>query len=257
MKKLTFFTLFLALATLFVGCGKDDGGNDGVNNPPTAERLVGSWVMTGEDYSIHLVFNENTWTENNGTQERSGTYALDGDILTMKMGDSLVNQAKVIMLYGYNVLVLRFQSPYGEDWGLTHEFGLYYRKNATIAATQADIQGKWFWYMRGDNHAIRCALEFKGNAFDFIIPVWCERMKGTYEYVNGKVSFHVTEFLVREYLEEGNEAVENLYSNWAAPEEGSGREAPSFGINFEKPFVANGNEAYCVFANLPAYFEKQ
>ncbi|MDY5969725.1 MAG: hypothetical protein SPJ13_06920 [Bacteroidales bacterium] len=250
MKKFNLLT-FVALVSVFIGCEK--GGTDNVS-PTTAEKIIGNWVIDGEDFSSKLTFGKNTWTQQERNYETSGTYSINGDILTMKIGDSLVNEAKVTMLYDYNTLVLRFKSPYGEDWGIAHEFALYYRENATIAATQADIQGKWFWYMHGDRNTIRGSLEFKGNTFDFIIPVWSERMKGTYEYVNGIIKFHVTEFLVRDYLDE---APENLYLNWAVPETGSGHDTPSFGYDFQRPFVANGNEAFCIIANLPAYFEKQ
>lgn len=255
MRKFVFLT-FVALATIFAGCEKDgnEDNNGNNDNPSTSEKLVGSWIMSGEDYSIKLELNQGRWKMSDNDEVYEGTYTLDGDTLTMKVGDSLVNKSKVIMLYGYNVLVLRYHTPYGEGWSLSDEFALYYRENSTIAAKQTDIQGKWFWSLMGDENFIRCAMEFNGNTFDFIIPVWRERMKGTYEYTNGVISFRVTEFLVRELMDASRE---KLYSDWAAPEEGSGHETPAFGLNFNRPFVANGNEAYSVLANLPSYFEKQ
>ena len=256
MKRIFFFAA-MALATLLAGCNPDDGA-DNQGNQLTPDKLVGSWLMTGEDFSVRLVFlGRDEWTQSGSNGETSGTYTLDGDVLTMKMGDSITNQMRVIMLYDYNVLVLRLQAVNDEPFGSPDAFGLYYRENTPVAAPQADIQGKWFWYMPGDTNSVRGALEFSGNTFDFIIPVWHQRMRGTYQYVNGKAQFHVTEFMVREYMGDDDLSVGNLYAEWTTPEPGSGQEYPPFGTDFTKPFVANGDEAYALIANLPAYFEKQ
>lgn len=262
MKKLLYFAIF-AFALAFSSCEKIDipeGDPTDTNdvNPPSANLLLGTWVMNGEDYSITFTFTENTWTSAEGDYVEQGTYSLNGDVLTMNIGDSVANQVRVIMLYGNNVLVMRFRSDFGGGWGIADEFALYYRQGSTVDAPLSDIQGKWFWYYMGESTIIRASLEITDNNFEFIIPIWRERMQGTLEYVNGMIRFHVNEFWVRDNLEEGNESLENLYLYWRHPDpEQWDRDEPTFGMNFERPFVANGNEAFCVFANLPAYFEKQ
>lgn len=261
MKKL-FFILMISFVGIFTACEKPEdpinGDNNGEVNPPTQNQLLGTWVMKTEDYAVTFVFEENRWQEVGNGENLQGTYSLDGDILTMMIGDSLANQVKVIMLYDNNVLVMRYHSQYGEGWGLADEFGLFYRENNPVNATLPEIQGKWFWYLRGDSRIIRTSLEIKSDGtFDLIIPVWRERMLGTLDYRNGRIYFNVTEFQVRENLEEGNESPENLYLNWDEPTEDSWPQEPSFGYTFDRPFIANGNEAFSLLANLPSYFVKQ
>lgn len=265
MKKLLFI-LMVCFVGFFAACekpedpinGDNNGGNNGDVNPPTQNQLLGTWVMEAEDYTITLVFDEDKWQEIGDDAPLQGTYSLDGDILTMMVGDSLANHVKVIMLYDNNVLVMRYHSEYGDGWGLADEFGLYYRANSTINATVSEIQGKWYWYLRGDSSIIRTSLELKADGtFDLIIPIWRERMLGNYEYRNGRIYFNVTEFQTRENLEEGNESPENLYLNWAEPTEDSWPQEPAFGYAFNRPFIANGGEAFSLLANLPSYFVKQ
>lgn len=261
MKKFFYFA-FLALATMFASCEKidipEDENNNGDNNTPTENQLIGTWVMPAEYYTLTFNFTETGWSCVEGDNETHGTYTLDGDVLTMRIGDSVANQVRVIMLYGNNILVMRYRSEFGDGWGLADEFGLYFRENAPVNASISEIQGKWYWYFAGDETIIRASLEITDNQFDFIIPIWRERMKGTLEYTDGMIRFRVSEFYTRDNLEEGNEAEENLYVNWRTPDPDLwDNEDPSFGRDFTRPFVANGNVAYCVFANLPAYFVKQ
>lgn len=257
MKKFC-YVLFVALATMFAGCEKVEDTDESDNtNPPEASQLKGTWVMEGEDYSIRYIFEDGVYTMQEGDLVISGSYSLSGNVLSMMVGDSMRNEVKVIMLYDNNVLVMRYHSEMGEGWGLADEFALLYRQNGVINASAESIQGKWYWYYMGDETVIRSMLEISGNTFDFIIPIWRERMKGTIEYQNGMIKFRVTEFLTRENLEEGNESLENLYLNWAEPGEDAYSTEPTFGTYFERPFVSNGTEAFSIFANLPAYFVKK
>lgn len=257
MKKY-FYIAFLALATLFVGCEKVD---DPEGKPVSADQLVGTWVLSCEEpdgFTLKYIFDRDKFTVQQGENEYQGTYTLDGDVLTMVVDDSLVNEVKLMMLYDNNVLVMRYRSGMGEDWGIVDGFELLYRENGAIKASLEDIQGKWYWYFRGDETIIRSMLEIDGSNFDFIIPVWRQRMKGTIEYKNGMVQFHMTEYLIRENLGEDNESLESLYLDWRTPtEEEAQWLAPSFGWNFAKPFVANGDEAFGMVANLPAYFVRK
>lgn len=257
MKKY-FYIAFLMLATVFAGCEKVD---DPEGEPVLADQLVGTWVMSSDasdGYTVKYIFDKDMFTVQEGEYEYQGTFALDGDVLTMMVDDSLVNEVKLIMLYDNNVLVMRYHSGMGEGWGIADEFGLFYRENGSVKASLEDVQGKWYWYFRGNEAIIRSMLEIDGSNFDFIIPVWRERMKGTIEYQNGKIQFQVTEFLIRDNLDEGNESLENLYLYWRTPtEEEAQWLTPSFGYSFAKPFVANGDEAFGMIANLPAYFVRK
>ena len=252
------FFAAMALVTLLAGCDPDDGA-DNRGNQLAPDKLVGSWLLGGAESIPPLVFGQNTWTKGG----RSGTYTLDGDVLTMMVGDSVTGKMRVIMLYDYNVLVLRFQDPAMEDYGISEPFSFYYRENATVVAPQADIQGKWFWfwYINGESKWVRCALEFSGNTFDFIASPYQERGRGTYTYENGIVHFHVTEIL-RKALMDSEEPMDaftpdNLYEDWTPLEPGSVYDPQIMYPEFEMPLVSNGDDLYTIVVGLPAYFEKQ
>lgn len=255
MKKFLFLS-FVSLAVLFSGCEKVDTPNIDDNDTSFATRLQGSWVLADEVYIVNVIFNESEWFQTDGRNSSEGTYTLDGDVLTMRSGDSLADLIKVIMPCD-NVLVMRFQNDMGDDWGLADEFELFFRENSEVNLPASDIQGKWFWHPNGDTSIVRMSLEITDSTFDFIIPLWRERMKGTFEYSNGRINFHVKEFLTRENPEGRTESLENLYQGWSAPTEESSRTEPSFGYDFRRSFVPVEGVAYAMLYGGPTYLVKQ
>lgn len=253
IKKLLLMT-FVTCAMLLASCEKTPEDNPNPN--PISGNYEGTWVMNANDYSVRMVIKDGTWSQTEGDITLSGNYQVNNDVITFMTGDTLVGESRMLLFCHDNVLVLRYHSDMGEGWGLADEFGLFFRENSTVDANPSDIQGKWFWYLRGDHSIIRSCLEINGSNFDFIIPIWRERMKGTINYQNGRIHFNVSEFLTRDNLEEGNESLENLYLNWEVPGEDSYQTEPSFGMSFDIPFIANGDESFAIFANLPAYFQK-
>lgn len=255
MKKIL-LTFFVALTMGFVGCQKD--ADDSREPGPDVDEniLVGTWEYPSDNYVYRYIFNENhtfSWTID-GELMGEGTYSVSGDILTQTV-DSIENSMRIVMMYQNNVMALCYKSEGQEDWGIADNFELLFRQGASFNTPVADIQGKWWWYFRGDESIIRGALTISGNKFELIIPVWREFMTGNFEYQNGKINFHVEQFKTRDDIYD--ESVEHLYDGWRVPAPDEYRQEPNFGMNFTLPFVANGNEAFSIFANLPAHYIKQ
>lgn len=256
MKKIL-LAFFVALTMGFVGCQKDADDSREPGPDVNENLLVGTWEVAAEDYVNIYIFNkDHTFSLSsslaNDEPVLRGTYSVSGDILTLTM-DSIVNTMRIVMMYQNNVMALCYNVEGQEDWGIVENFELLYRQGASFNTPVADIQGKWWWH-RGNDSIIRGALTVSGNNFEYIIPVWREFMTGHLEYQNGKINFHVDQFKIRDY---NDVSLEHLYDDWHLPQPEDYQQEPSFGMNFTRPFVANGNEAFSIMANLPAYFVKQ
>ena len=92
-----------------------------------------------------------------------------------------------------------------------------------------------------------------------IIVAWGQRYDGTITYANGFIHFEVTaaytsrEEGTGEGWGEGELDPETLEANWKPLDPGSWMYFDTQGM----PFVANGNEAYGILANLPGIYYKQ
>lgn len=254
MKKIL-LAFFAALTLGFVGCQKD--ADDSREPGPDVDKnlLVGTWEVDAGDYVNTYTFNENfTFTQSiNDAWEINGTYSLSGDILTLTM-DSTIYTMRIVMMYQNNVMALCYKTG-EEGWGIVDGFELLYRQGVSINTPIDDIQGKWWWYLLGDESIIRSALTISGNSFEFIIPAWREFMTGNIEYKSGKIIFHVEQFKTRD--DSYSKLAEHLYEGWHVPGPDDYHQEPTFGWEFTQPFVANGNEAFSILANLPAYYVKQ
>lgn len=230
---------------------------------PTEEQeeisIVGSWTMSSEMMTLHYTFKEDgTYSLSEYDTTFYGTYTLRGDTLTM-LEDTFQNSVRVILQYDNNVMTFRFADETGDFYGVSDDFYLLFRDSAKINAPIEDIQGKWWWYFRGDTSIIRASLIVTDTLFEFIIPAWREFLTGHIEYENGMIQFKVDEFKTRGNMGEINESPEHLYDNWHkwTEEDTEHGEDPTFGYQFSIPFIAHDNEAFSIFANLPAYFVKQ
>lgn len=272
----------------FYSCGDDV---EGVENDPTggvsgggqvsSKSIVGTWEMTTEGGTAQLILTDKKFTMIQESDKTEGTYTTKGDKITLtpekfyekspntgawietkpEDGDDEPATMKVQLLKDNNVLIATIEEVYDEEFAQQEDpfFLMFYRKGANINASSSELQGKWQWSLRGNKEIVRAFVEFKGNNFDLIIPAWRERYQGTYTYQNGMVQFNTTDFTTREWQEEGNESLKYLYTGWRSitAEEQQWGYGPSFGMKFNRAFIAVGKQGYTYLANMPAIFEKQ
>lgn len=226
---------------------------------PEPAAIVGNWTMSSEDFGVKYSFKEDgTMSVTEMDSTLFGTYILKGDTLIMKI-DTIYSSVRVIMQYENNVMTFRFKDEFSDDYSIADDFMLFFRDSAKINAPLEDIQGDWKWFMMGDTSVIRASLIITDTLFEFIIPVWREFMTGHIDYENGRITFHVDVFKTRGDMGEINESPAHLYDNWHlwTEDDFEHGEDPTFGYNFSNPFIAHGDEAFSIFANLPAYYVKQ
>lgn len=265
MKRL--FVLAVAALTLFaaVSCNPE-GSSEGEGNAKATD-IVGHWNIFHEDGEEDIVINANGTLSGDFFGE--GTWSLKDGVLTIKSkdyeGQDLTSWYKVDLLYEKSVLVLRWDQPATDEQG--HNLGtnngegevyFFFRDGKAKANDIKDIQGKWYWFMQRDESFVRGSITVKGTDADVIIAVWGERYKGTAEYKDGRIKVNVTSCYTSRYdntdfvtLEEYQAHPEN--APWLDVTNNS-EEYSMSNIPIDWPFIANGKEAYCILANLPAVF---
>jgi hypothetical protein len=278
MKKIAIWAL-AAFALLAVSCDKDNTSGEGDVNL-TASALVGTWTITGDDFSDKWIFTTNTLTKDMVWHKTEGTYTVENGTIAYnitkawnKDGDDWVErlleeyekvtmyiQAKLI--YDGSVLIFNYVVEENPDDPYQNEDTSYflYKVGGTISPDTKPLQGTWNWYMHGsDKSYIRSRVVFNGNEFEFIITPWSLRYIGTYTYRNGWITCNISVIYSGRNPEgegfgEGGIDPTTLEGTWyelLKPED-----APFFdGLSF--PFVADGEFAYSILANLPAKYEKQ
>ena len=265
MKKL--FTFAIAAMALFAISCNPEGSEDGAGNA-TAEDIVGHWGIAHEDGAEELVIEENGTISGDFCGE--GTWTLKNGVLTVVgkdyEGKDVTTAFKVDMLYEKTVLVLRFDIPATDEAG--HYIGtnngegevyFFFRDGKAKANDIKDIQGKWYWLMQRNEGYVRAAFIINGNDADVIITVWGERYKGKAQYKDGRLIVEKQVWMTSRYDE-----IDHVDECASHPENAEwkditgnteGYSISDIEINF--PFIANGNEAYCILANLPAVMIKQ
>lgn len=247
----------------------ETGGNSTVD----ASALRGVWIMSSENFKTILTITDKTYSiqEDWGSNivSEKGAYEIkDGFVyLTPSEPDAASGQietqkAKIELYSNNNALVFMPFYTYQDSLGnLVEEcdeqgFMIFYKKDAKIEMNSKDVQGTWLWLMeRNDgNHDVRVAMIFKDNTFDFIIPAWGQRMKGTFTCENGFINFKVTEFLVNEGRPCGIDDYKNGYEK---PGPDYWNSEPPFGNEFSRPFLPAGEFAFSNVANLPCRLTKQ
>ena len=219
-------------------------------------NVIGTWVAQGEQVKNVFTFTndkltiseyflrDGSWTlvRENGWE---GSYTLENGVLSYNEESFTVK-----LLYDNTALAIL---------GPGYVQNILYKQDATVPATLQDIQGDWRWYMDGDPENTRAAVQIEGNHMTMIIVAWGQRYDGTITYANGFIHFEVTaaytsrEEGTGEGWGEGELDPETLEANWKPLDPGSWLYFGTQGM----PFVANGNEAYGILANLPGIYYKQ
>ncbi len=245
-----------------------DSGNVGGD----AASLAGVWLMKSEDYTTILTLTDKTYSimeDWDSVAYEAGTYVLEGDIVYMTpvATSSDKNQiephkAKIEVYRNNQALVIIPIYTYQDNQGNLvevyedHGMMVFYKKDAKIEMNSKDVQGTWLWFMdRNDGqYDVRTAMIFDGDNFDFIIPSWGQRMKGTFTCENGYINFHVTKYLVNEARPCGIDDYKNGYEE---PSPNSWNSEPPFGKDFTRLFLPLGDFAFSNVANLPCRLTKQ
>lgn len=265
------FAVCIAGSMTLASCGDDDDNSVTIPNSSdniSTSDLVGTWNIAGQDDQSTWVFTNDKLTITEwGTQQFDGPYTVNGDKITYRTkywkynpqtqqqeeveGDITV---KIGLICDKAVLVLK--SEVKNEQGTDYEFSYFmFKEGKNITATANDIQGTWDWYMHGDQTYVRTRLTISGNKFDMIITPWGQRYTGTFTYANGYITLNTEHgYTSREEgtgdgFGEGDIDPETLEGTW--------KNLNSWNIWEKMPFVANGNEAYGIVANLSALFYKK
>ena len=218
-------------------------------------NLIGTWEATGEQVKNVFTFTndklthseyflkDGSWTlvRENGWES---SYSLENGILSY-------NEESFTTKLLYNNTALAILGP-----GYVQH--ILYKQGATISATLQDIQGDWRWYMDGDVQNTRVAVQIKNNQMTLIIVPWGQRYDGTITYANGYIHFEVTSAYTSreegtgEGWGEGELNPVTLEANWKPLDSGSWMYFDTQGM----PFVADGDVAYGILANLPGIYHK-
>lgn len=276
MKKMAIWAL-AALALLAVSCDKDNTTGEGDVNL-TASALVGTWTITGDDFSDKWIFTTNTLTKDMIQYKTEGTYTVENGTIAYnitkawnKDGESWVErqveeyekatmyiQAKLI--YDGSVLIFNYvveENPDDPHQNTEDTSYFLFKVGGTISPDTKPLQGTWNWYRHdSDKSYIRSRIIFNGNQFELIITPWSEKYEGTYTYRDGWITCNISAtFSGRneqgEGWGEGGIDPATLTGTWYPFEDVRFK----FGLSF--PFVADGEFAYSILANLPARYEKQ
>ena len=277
MRKFLFLSI-AAMALIFAGCERDD----------IAKNLVGTWTFATEsisDYDCSFTFTEDQFILTNNTDgvRYEGSYTIDkDDILLLNCeklfqldldddyfpipdtwhevqldpNDAPTSERKVLLKYDNNVLLMLYRDfESSSTWGSSDNFDIYFRTDAAINTPAKDVVGQWNWLL-DDGVSIHGFMELTNSAFDIIVPVWRMRMEGTYTYEGGDLKFHLTKISRR--LEFDDMFLpEYLYDNWEEVSVEDMIDQAPFGVDFTCPFIAVDNEAYSLFANIPAHYVKK
>ena len=184
MKKLNLWllaSLFVAAFTL-TACGDDD---DSVTPPPTPDGPVnsieGTWkspftgityVFSGDKFSVK---------DAEGLQ-KEGTFTITDGVITCTYsedGKQKTESGKVATLYQKQVLVIKFKPEDGEGYSISEAAEVLYKDGVAPTTPVEDIQGNWYWYMKGDENVNRAGMMINGNKFVMIIGAWGQKYTGT------------------------------------------------------------------------------
>ena len=256
-----FASLFTAVFTL-AACGDDD--DEDVTPPPgngaSVGDLEGTWKSPVTEGTY--VFKGDKLTIDEYDERHEGTFTLKDGELTFtytKEGKQTTDKAKVAMLYGKQVLVLKAKPENVEDYSLVEVATVLFKNGIAPKTPSSDIQGKWFWYLLGNKQTVRAAMIVKDNTFEMIIGVWGQKYTGPYTYQGGMMTLHITDgFTSRQpgtgYGEDwGNLDPATLEGQWYELY----REHWTMQDGMQTLFIGATTEAYGTIAGLPAVFYKQ
>lgn len=279
--------LFLAFAALvsfsLFSCGDDDVAENGSHSESGTKSFVGTWDTTDEYSYTQFVFTEREFTylygdlnsdgsrfmrhkitgsysENNGivvlTPQKcyQPDYNNGNQIIEVPLEEYMKQPAtvRISVLAGGKAIVIETQ----DGQGFMGERMLMTKQNAQVDVNS--VQGRWIWYV-GDTKNTRIYIEFSGNKFDLIIPIYGERYQGTVSSgANGQLNFNAEKCLVCDNRGDTPYS-DQLFKDWRDrnEEEISPHLYEENGPHtFSFPFIVDGNVAYCTILGLTAQFEK-
>ncbi|MBR1788000.1 MAG: hypothetical protein IJ762_02245 [Bacteroidaceae bacterium] len=255
-------SLFIAAFTLSA-CGDDDEETkDGPvkTSTTTVEDLVGTWNIGNSEENYIATFTRDQVTfKRDGEVEFQGSYLVKDGVVSFTW-DGTEYKSVQNLLYDKSVLVLKQVFKNGDDE--TEMLGMMlFKQGKKVNVTSNDIQGFWCWYEEfGDETIIRTAIKIEGDRFELIITPWGERYVGTYTYSGGLLYLNVSAAYTSREEHTGYGELWGRMNpqtlecdDWRTLDEENWHvDAVSGG-----PFIANGNEAYGIVANLRAIFQKK
>lgn len=289
MKKMAIWAL-AALAMFAISCDKNNTTGEG-DVTLTASALVGEWNISGNQFTDIWIFTSNELTIESAWDKTLGTYTVDKGTLSYTItkawsraseyiesenrfvfGDwverELYEDEKITtylnakLIYEGSVLVFNYVLD-DEQAAHHHDDNAYFlfRKGAAISSDTKPIQGTWCRYdlNMGETY-IGARVIFDGNKFELIITPWSEKYTGTYTYRSGYVTCTVTAAYSGRNPEgegfgEGDIDPSTLEGTWYPYENLEDAYYYSHGLIF--PFVADGDVAYSILANLHFKYQKK
>ena len=264
MKKLNLWllaSLFVAAFTL-CACGDDD---DSVTPPPTPDGPVnsieGTWkspftgityVFSGDKFSVK---------DAEGLQ-KEGTFTITDGVITCTYsedGKQKTESGKVATLYQKQVLVIKFKPEDGEGYSISEAAEVLYKDGVAPTTPVEDIQGNWYWYMKGDENVNRAGMMINGNKFVMIIGAWGQKYTGTFTYAKGVMKLNITNgFTSRQPhtgygMGYGNLDPATLDGTWYVLD----KQYWTMDDGMTTIFISAGSEAYSEMANLPVVYYKK
>lgn len=282
--------LLLAFAALvsfsLFSCGDDDVAENGSHSESDTKSFVGTWDTTDEYSYTQFVFTEREFTylygdlNSDGSRfmrhKITGSYSEKNGIVVLtplkcyqpdyNNGNQIIEvpleeymkqpaTVRISVLAGGKAIVIETQ----DEQGFMGERMLMTKQNAQVDVNS--VQGRWIWYV-GDTKNTRIYIEFSGNKFDLIIPIYGERYQGTVSSgANGMLDFKTEKYLVRDNREDMPYS-DKLFEGWRERnEEEMQWRQPHFyeedgPHTFSLPFIVDGKVAYCTILGLTAQFEK-
>ena len=264
MKKLNLWllaSLFVAAFTL-TACGDDD---DSVTPPPTPDGPVnsieGTWkspftgityVFSGDKFSVK---------DAEGLQ-KEGTFTITDGVITCTYsedGKQKTESGKVATLYQKQVLVIKFKPEDGEGYSISEAAEVLYKDGVAPTTPVEDIQGNWYWYMKGDENVNRAGMMINGNKFVMIIGAWGQKYTGTFTYAKGVMKLNITNGFTSRQPHTGygsgygNLDPATLDGTWYVLD----KEHWTMDDGMTTIFISAGTEAYSEMANLPVVYYKK
>ncbi len=241
---------------------------------PTKADLIGKWetkyMHDYAYYAIEFTENEMTLYEQSmyGDQEMYTTtvpYTWKDGVVTFmstEWSEAYEETKTVSFLYDKSVLVLK-SNPW-EDESL-EQAEVWFKEGKSPDTSDANLDGKWFSYFRGNKNEVNLGLWINGDKAEFVIGAWATRMVGPYTYENGVLFLHPTEYYFgRDKDDWGYGRIDPATlecSSWERVPANPGELDYLTGGNEPYPetfvFFVNGDEAYGWYANQPCRFYKQ
>ena len=216
-----------AMALLFtVSCEENED-----ENTPGAEDIKGSRIVDADDDTWTLKITDNEFNVNSFPIEGNYTYTYTAGNIFLTREEELRVFHPSLILDG-TVLILEEVLPEDADEYLKRNLEpiAFFKKDAKIPCTAADIKGAWHWAAFHNDDDPRIKITIDGNNIEVAIPIWRTINKGTFTYSNGYINMNV-----------------NADLSTGQPFEGTKK----------FPFVVNGDKGYGVLANLPGLYKKQ